>query len=80
LEQSADEPLFVRVVELALSGRLAVTGATCLTGSANSLHDRFHVAMTPVGVTLAAAIALAARTPRSLLGRDDPDDWTVVRS
>ncbi len=66
-------------VHLAQSGRLTVAGTPYLAGSASSLLDGVRAAITVTGASLRDAFAMAARTPRALLGRDDPDDWTVVR-
>lgn len=66
-------------VHLAASGRLTVAGTPYLAGSASSLLDGVRTAIGVAGVSLRDAFDMAARNPRVLLGRDDPDDWTVVR-
>lgn len=50
-----------------------------LAGSASSLLDVIRTAIALSGTSLHDAFAMAARTPRALLSRDDPGDWTVVR-
>lgn len=66
-------------VHLAPSGRLTVAGTPYLAGSASSLLDGVHTAIAATDATLRDAFAMVAQNPRRLLGRDDPDDWTVVR-
>jgi N-acetylglucosamine-6-phosphate deacetylase len=66
-------------VHLAPSGRLTVAGTPYLAGSASSLLDGVRTAIAATDATLRDAFTMAARTPRALLGRDDPDDWTLVR-
>lgn len=65
-------------VHLAPSGRLTVAGTPYLAGSASSLLDGVRTAIAVTGTSLPDAFTMAARNPRALLGRDDPDDWTVV--
>ncbi len=64
-------------VELLPSGRLTLLGTPYLAGSASSLLHGVNVALTRVGLAPDVVMAMVGRTPRRLLGLDDPEDWTV---
>ena len=66
-------------VELHPSGRLTVFASEYLAGSASSLSDAVRTAVTQVGLSPEQALTMVGRTPRQLLKRDDPDDWTLAR-
>lgn len=65
-------------VELHENGRLTVYDSPYLAGSASSMLDGVATAVGRVGLSPADAMTMAGRTPRTLMNRDDPDDWTVV--
>ena len=64
-------------VELLPSGRLTLLGTPYLAGSASSLLDGVNMALSRVGLAPDVILRMVGRTPRQLIGFDEPDDWTV---
>ncbi len=65
-------------VQLHESGRLTVYDSPYLAGSASSMLDGVATAVGHVGLSATEAMTMAGRTPRTLMDRNDPEDWTVV--
>ncbi|MFO7545171.1 MAG: hypothetical protein R6W77_06710 [Trueperaceae bacterium] len=66
-------------VELRADGRLTLFGTPYLAGSASSLLDGVHTAVTRAGIPVPDALRMVSSTPTTLLRLPERDDVTVVQ-